>query len=906
VAGPGETTTRKRRGKEAVADETAAPAERRAFLHAPAVPKRPPATNGSARPATREIWAPAPAAPSPRARKRLQALRTRWTAHLARALDDEAAFGTPFLLVPLLLIVGVAVYFALPAEPAAHNLPLALGLCAVFWPIARSRSRPIARVLLTGLLLLAGMALAQWHTMARATQMLGAEVTTHLTGRIVRMEQRPDGSVRYTLDVLATEQPRLRHVPDRLRVTARAPADQVRAGDGLKGVARLFPLSGPARPGGYDFAFHGYFAGHGANGFFYGAPEKVAAPPPDGWRAAVAARLQNARLWLGERIRAAAPGEAGTVAAALVNGDKSAIPEPVNEALRISGLAHILTISGLHMALVAGTVMITLRAGLALSGPLVAGHAVKKHAALVALAAIFVYLFLAGAGVATQRSFTMLAVMLAALLLDRRAISKRNLAIAAIVIIALHPAAVVGPSFHMSFAATLALIALYDIWNRRRAERASQSPAKLRPEGIAAAGSGAFRFFVALAATSLVAGAASGLYAAYHFQRVAVLGLVTNLAAMPIVSLVTMPLAILATLAIPFGVDGPLYAMMAASAGWILAIAQWVAARSPDGMVGAMSNAAMLWATAAMVWFCVCRTWLRWGAVLPALAATMFMGQRDLPLAVISEDGRQMAVVGTGGALAVNRARPNAFIVEQWQQAYAARTVIKPVEPDEGLAEWVLTDAVAAAPADRSANAGPGGHGAQGTEPFAPMRCAEQVCVGTVWRGAERYDLAILSASLSDGSTNVTAESGGLKAIDADAADGGDHHASVLCGRFDLIVLAYAPAKSPCDDGTLVLTAQDLAFAGSAEIRPASQGRLRIREDELARDPPRETRLSQEIASQIRSESDRLVTAKAGAAAGRSGFASPRLAVRHAVSTPLRPWHDARRWSRAARNLAPY
>ncbi|QBK30680.1 ComEC/Rec2 family competence protein [Roseitalea porphyridii] len=904
MAGPGETTTRKRRGWEPVADETAAPAECRAFLHAPAIPKRPTSAEKRAERTAAEIPAPAPAAPSPRARPRLQALRARWTAHLARALDDEAAFGTPFLLVPVLLLVGVAGYFALPAEPAAHNLPLALGFCALLWHIARSRSRPVARVLLTGVLLLAGMALAQWHTMAQATQMLGAEVTTHLTGRIVRMEQRPDGSVRYTLDVLATERPRLRHVPDRLRVTARVPVSDVRAGDGLKGVARLFPLSGPARPGGYDFTFHGYFAGHGANGFFYGAPEKVAAPPPDGWRAAVAARLQNARLWLGQRIRAAAPGEAGTVAAALVNGDKSAIPEPVNEALRISGLAHILTISGLHMALVAGTVMIGLRAGLALSGPLVAGHAVKKHAALVALAAIFVYLFMAGAGVATQRSFTMLAVMLAALLLDRRAISKRNLAIAAIVIIALHPAAVVGPSFHMSFAATLALIALYDLWNRRRAERASRSPAKPRPEGIAAAGSGAFRFFVALAATSLVAGAASGLYAAYHFQRVAVLGLVTNLAAMPIVSLITMPLAILATLAIPFGVDGPLYAMMAASAGWILAIAQWVAARSPDGMVGAMSNAAMLWATAAMVWFCVCRTWLRWGAVLPALAATMFMGQRDLPLAVISEDGRQMAVVGTSGALAVNRARPNAFIVEQWQQAYAARTVIKPVGLEDGVAEWVLPDAAAAVPAHRAADAEPGGRRAQGADPVAPMRCAEQICIATVWRGAERYDLVILSAPFPDGPTNATAETGGLKAIDAEAHDGGHHHASVLCGRFDLIVLAYAPAESPCDDGTLVLTARDLAFAGSAEIRPAPRGRLRTRENGTAPDPPHETRLSQETAPQTRSESERL-EAEAGTAK-KSGAVSPRLAVRHAVSTPLRPWHDARRWSRAARNLAPY
>jgi len=169
----------------------------------------------------------------------------------------------------------------------------------------------------------------------------------------------------------------------------------------------------------------------------------------------------------------------------------------------------------------------------------------------------------------------------------------------------------------------------------------------------------------------------------------------------------------------------------------------------------------------------------------------------------------------------------------------------------------------------------------------------------------ERYDLAILSAPFPDGSTNVTAESGGLRAIDAEASDDGHHHASVLCGRFDLVVLAYAPAKSSCDDRTLVLTAQDLASAGSADIIPASPGRLRIREDRSAHDPPHEARLLQDAGSQTRSESDRLMMAEAGTAE-KSGGVPPRLAVRHAVSTPLRPWHDARRWSRAARNLAPY
>lgn len=809
MTGSGEAGARHRRGETSERDE------RRAFDFAPLLPdelRAPPAAESQTAappfPVERDPDQPPTIRRANPTHLALKALKERFPA----ALAEEADFGTPFLFVPVLLLAGAAAYFALPAEPAPHNLPLALGLAALLWWLAGRRSRMAARICLAALIVLVGMATAQWHTMARGTQMLGSAVTTHLTGRIVRIETRANGSVRYTLDVLETARPALRHVPDRLRVTTRSPAGNVRVGDGLTGVARLFPLSGPARPGGYDFAFHGYFAGHGANGFFYGAPDRVAVKAPDGVRAHLAGRLQNARLWLGDRIRSAAPGEAGSVSAALVNGDKSGIPEPVNEALRVSGLAHILTISGLHMALVAGTVMMTLRAILALSGPVASAHAVKKYAASAAFAAIFVYLFLAGAGVATQRSFVMLAVMLGALMLDRTAISKRNLAIAAIIVIAVAPASVVGPSFHMSFAATLALIALYDGWNRARIARARQRGDTPIQSGTAAAAANAWRFVAALAATSIVAGAASGLYAAYHFQRVAVLGLVTNLAAMPIVSFLTMPLAILATLAIPFGIDGPIYAAMAASAGWILSIAQWVAERSPDGMVGAMSAGTMLAATVALAWLCLFRTWLRWAAILPACVAIVLARQGELPIAVISEDGRQMAVIGDDGTLRVNRARPNGFILEQWQMAYAARTVTRPVSVDDPFTE---------AP--------------DGTGRESAMRCNGTVCMANVRHASgASVDIAILTEP-ADGPLS-----------------GGE-----LCRRFDLIVLAYAPSTAHCNDGTLVLTAQTLALQGSAEIA--------VRTD----------------------ASD-----------------EPKLTACHAIGASLRPWHDHRRWSRAARNLA--
>lgn len=809
---------------------------------------------------------------------RRTAIARRWS----QALETETAYGTPFLLVPLCLLFGVTIYFALPIEPAPHNIVASLVLMTLLWLVSRDRLRPMARGALGIVLVLTGMAIGQAHTQIKATPMLGSEVATQLTGRVVRMERRPNGSVRYTLDVLKTERPVLRYAPDRVRVTARNPLEGVRAGDGLQGRAQLRPPSSPVRPGSYDFAFHNYFAGLGANGFFYGAPEVVAVAPPEGLRARAAFALQNARTWLSDRIRTAVPNQNGIVAAALITGDRTAISDEINESLRVSGLAHILTISGLHMALVAGTVLVVLRAGFALFPGFSARHPTHKYAAVAALGAVFIYLFLAGASIATQRAFIMLSVMLVALMLDRRAISKRNLAIAAILIIVMFPSAVVGPSFHMSFAATLALIALYDVWNRHRRERRAKRPmTSERPNGPIS-GAGLWRFFAALAATSLVAGTASGLYAAYHFNRVATLGLVTNLAAMPIVSVVTMPLAIIATLAIPFGLDGYLYAAMAASVGWILVISDAIAVRSPPGHIGVMSVGVMLAASVALIWVCVCRTRLRWLAVIPALFAIALAGHRSDPIIVISEDGRQVAAIGLDGQIALNRSRPSAFIVDQWQKAYRTPHRLRPFKLDEGVPlptvqslstlrqadGFEATEAIGAT--GRTTTTGSVGtkdianandtsaapepvkmpHTAVRTsiidnaprsqdrseahmpDPIMPMTCSDVLCQGIVGRAGTQWPYLIASA---DTQLPVNA-----------------------CKQYAIIILAYAPSSSPCAvaDRAHVITAQHLSLRGSAEIFVGDKG--------------------------------------------------VDLRVRHAVAYPFRPWHDQRQYSRSARNLAPW
>jgi competence protein ComEC len=131
------------------------------------------------------------------------------------------------------------------------------------------------------------------------------------------------------------------------------------------------------------------------------------------------------------------------------------------KAMRDSGLAHILAISGMHMVIMAGTWFWLVRG---------AWRCFRRwrfdtRSAWAAVAALFgaaFYLALSGGAVPTIRAWIMMSIMLLAILLDRPAISMRNVALAALIILAWTPEILFSPSFQMSFAAVVGLIAVYE------------------------------------------------------------------------------------------------------------------------------------------------------------------------------------------------------------------------------------------------------------------------------------------------------------------------------------------------------------------------------------------------------------------------------------------------------------
>jgi len=591
------------------------------------------------------------------------------------ALSREIGRGIFFLLFPVFMGLGAVVYFTVSYEP--EWLPILSVVVAVCLIRFFFRRYFLASQMLTLVLaVLLGVVAGKFETERRSTQLLGSEVATRITGRVVGLEYRDNGSWRVTLDLVETQRPKLRYSPQRIRITARDIPAKTEIGSGLTGFARLRVPSGPVRPGNYDFAFHAYFGGIGANGFFLGTPKIADVPAPSEIFAKISGAIAQLRVYVSERIAEVLSGEDGSVAAALIAGERAGISEETNEDLRKAGLAHILSISGLHMVLAAGVVMMSLRSLFALAPSFSARYPVKKFAAFLSLLSCTFYLAMSGADVAAQRSYVMIVVMLCALLADRAAISMRNLAIASVAMIAISPHEILGPSFQMSFSATAGLIAAFAWWSDRKSSKQTAiEDRRAKPRGIV---SKMLIPAVATGATSIVAGVASGIFAAYHFNNTAPFGLVGNVLALPVISILVMPFAVLSLLLMPLHLDWLPLQIMGFGVLLVRHIASFVASFSPDSNPGVMpANTLVLW-TLALVIAVVFTTRMRWLALPFVVIGLVIFIRTPLPDVLVSEDAKFVAVRLPDGNFAVNRNRPPKFTAQNWQTAYLIKEFIPP------------------------------------------------------------------------------------------------------------------------------------------------------------------------------------------------------------------------------------
>jgi competence protein ComEC len=579
--------------------------------------------------------------------------------------DLDGGLALPGLVV--VFACGIALYFALPREPWPPAVAvLAVVAVGVTW--ARRRRGHAARLAATLTALVLGAAAASFETARVAAPRLDHERTVTVEGRVVDLDATASGGLRLTVDVARMEGRGLTRetTPTRISATLTAKGARPDVGDAVRFKARLKPPEGPVMPGGYDFARRAWFEGRGAGGYILGRVTPIDLGPAD-WSDRLFRPIGSLRHAIAERVRASLPGATGAIGAALMVGEQRAIPEAAAEPLRASGLTHIVSISGLHMGLVAGGVIVAIRALLALFPALALGYPIKKWAAAVAFVAATIYLLLSGNQVAALRSHLMLSVALLAVLVDRPAITMHTVAVAAILIMAVTPSAAMEPSFQMSFLAVIALVASYDLYRSWTARR----PPPRRDAGLVAhLVGGTLRNIEGFAFSSLVAGLATAPVIAGTFFRAAPYSILANMAVLPVTGIVIMPAAVVSALAMPFGLDHWPLQVMGLGIDWMILVGQWAAALpAGDGLIGAPHPAMMPLGIAAVLGLSAWKSRIRLFGLIPAVAACvlLFLGPR--PDVLIGRHGSPVAVRGDDGRLHVLAGRQDRFDTAIWLAA---------------------------------------------------------------------------------------------------------------------------------------------------------------------------------------------------------------------------------------------
>lgn len=547
---------------------------------------------------------------------------------------------------PVCLALGIAAYFAWPREPGFAAYAVAGGAAVLAAAAACWRPGGWAALGWALMLVASGFVLAGVRAHAVAETVLGWRYYGPLEGRVVGLDRSASDALRVTLDQVWMERLSAPRIPGRVRVSLHGPGSDPQPGARIRATAHLLPPQGPVEPGGFDFRRDAWFKRLGAVGYTRKPIETVAPPAAD----AMGARLFAWRMAASGRIRAVLPGDTGGIAAAVTTGDRSGIGQGTLAALRASNLAHLLAISGLHMGLLAGFVFAAARLALALVPVLALRVSGRKIAAVVALIAAVGYLALSGGNVATERAFIMTAVVLCAVLVDRRAFSLRAVALAALVVLSLRPEALTGPGFQMSFAATTALVAVFG-WLRDA--RIGLGPVWLRP-------------VLAVAISSAVAGLATAPFGAAHFNTVSHYGLLANLLSVPLMGLVIIPAAVLALCLAPFGAEAAGLRLMGLGIDWILGVAHLVAGL--DGarghVIGPGPWVLPLIALGAL-WLILWQGRARFAGLAAVVAGLALWTMAERPPILVADTGGLVGVMTPAGR-ALSKPRGAGFVASVW------------------------------------------------------------------------------------------------------------------------------------------------------------------------------------------------------------------------------------------------
>ena len=549
-----------------------------------------------------------------------------------------------FLFSPIFMGAGVAIYFGLRFEPSwlVAGLPVIalLGPLWYLWPHRLNDMRIYVLFLVTAALFLcaSGFAFSKLRTQIAATPIISKSIKfAEVEGRVANIETLEEGQgLRLILKDLSIDKLTPENTPYSIRLKVRK-ADDVKPGDRIAVLAELNPPSAPVAPGAFDFQRFAYFKQIGAFGFSYKNPVviKRADNSASLW-------LEHLRQKVGARIAKAMPAREAGIANALMTGERAAISEQDMIELRNSGIVHIISISGLHISMIAGVVFFVVRFFMACFPTFAVYHPIKKYSAVIALIVTILYMFMVGSTVPTVRSVIMTGVMLMAIMLDRIPVSLRLVGIAALMIMVLVPEAVIGASFQMSFMAVMGLVAFYEatrvFWVDlyRRAGWFNRG----------------LMYLAGVCLTTVIASIATAPFSIYHFQQFANYGLLANLLAVPLTSFIIMPASLLAYILMPLGLEGPVLWVMGQGLSGMLWVSH-IIANLPHAVWNPPSwpMTALVAFTLAGILICLLQGWGKVVALAPLLAGL---------------SGKLIAVRSTEDQVYVSSLRSDKFVAKAW------------------------------------------------------------------------------------------------------------------------------------------------------------------------------------------------------------------------------------------------
>lgn len=535
------------------------------------------------------------------------------------------------VLIPFFFALGIALYFALPFEPAPWiTLTIAELWLLLFYLLRHKKSHGF---LLAGLVIICGFIDIQSQTAykSRFIAPLKEKSVTYISGQIAAITQNAQQKYRLLLSNASDyDNPLIGNY----RITVNRLPQDIRPGDCVEMIATLFPNRAIPVRGGYRLDRKYFYEGLSATG--YADSEIFTIPCPiTNNKSSFAEKLQSMRYNIGKHINSVLPAAQAGIAKALLIGEKTQITQPILDNYRDSGLAHLLSVSGLHLGAIAGLIFFCIRLLAALFPSIVLRFDSKKIAALFAIIGSGIYLLISGMAIPTQRAFIMTTVIFIGIIFDRRAISLRMVSFAALVVLIIAPQALISVSFQMSFAAVFALVAFYEVYSSKISRlAATQNP-------IYKIGA----YFIGIVVADLVASLATAPISLYHFHRLAVYTSLGNLLAGAIVTFWLMPAILLCLITLALHLTFAVR-LLGSAIQFISFITDFV-----SGLPGSVwichtfSFGAFITVVCGGYWLCIWKQpWRRWGLILIVAGAATLLFSHQQPDFVFSPHGKDIAL----------------------------------------------------------------------------------------------------------------------------------------------------------------------------------------------------------------------------------------------------------------------